>query len=82
MTQSGPNFSENTDLSEILFIARKRAEKESPGRTAYISLWRNPRSIHEAFDLANRIIHIDEPVTVEGSGPHYDSRGRAGNLAR
>jgi hypothetical protein len=51
-----PNFSENTDLSEILFIARKREHKEPPGRTTYINLWRNPRSIHEALDLANRIV--------------------------
>jgi len=63
-----PNFSENTDLSEILFIARKRSSKKPPGRTSYISLWRNPRSIHEALDLANRITHADVPVTVEGAG--------------
>jgi hypothetical protein len=62
------NFSENTDLSEILFIARKLKPKETPGRTTYISLWRNPRSIHEAIDLANRIVQIDAPVTIEGSG--------------
>ncbi len=63
-----PNFSENTDLSEILFIARKRSGKENKARTKYISLWRNPRSIHEALDLANRITHIDNVVTVEGVG--------------
>jgi hypothetical protein len=63
-----PNFSENTDLSEILFIARKRSGDERKARTTYISLWRNPRSIHEALDLANRITHEDEPVTVEGAG--------------
>ena len=63
-----PNFSENTDLSEILFIARKRAGDEPEARTKYISLWRNPRSIHEALDLANRITHADELVTVEGAG--------------
>lgn len=63
-----PNFSENTDLSEILFIARKLKPKETPSHTTYISLWRNPRSIHEAIDLANRIVHIHEPVSVEGSG--------------
>ena len=63
-----PNFSENTDLSEILFIARKRSGEEPKARTEYISLWRNPRSIHEALDLANRITHADEPVTVEGAG--------------
>jgi hypothetical protein len=63
-----PNFSENTDLSEILFIARKRTGKKPAGRTSYISLWRNPRSIHEALDLANRINQVDVPVTVEGAG--------------
>jgi hypothetical protein len=63
-----PNFSENTDLSEILFIARKLDQEEQPGRTAYISLWRNPRTIHEALDLANRIIQLKEPVTIEGAG--------------
>ncbi len=63
------NFSENTALSEILFIARKRGEKEPLGRTTYINLWRNPRSIHEALDLANRITSItDAPVTIEGAG--------------
>jgi hypothetical protein len=73
------NFSENTDLSEILFIARKRAEKEPPGRTTYINLWRNPRSIHEALDLANRITHSDEPTTIEGSGL-TTVRGPSGKL--
>jgi hypothetical protein len=63
-----PNFSENTDLSEILFIARKRSGEKPHGRTNYISLWRNPRSIHEALDLANRIAHADGPVTIEGAG--------------
>lgn len=49
------NFSENTDLSEVLFIARKLKPKESAGPTAYVNLWRNPRSIHEALDLAARV---------------------------
>jgi len=73
------NFSENTDLSEILFIARKRASNEQPGRTTYINLWRNPRSIHEALDLANRITHTDEPVTIEASGI-TTVRGPSGKL--
>jgi type I restriction-modification system DNA methylase subunit len=50
-----PNFSENTDLSELLFIARRLAPKEKAGLTIYINLWRNPRSIHEALDHAARI---------------------------
>jgi type I restriction-modification system DNA methylase subunit len=50
-----PNFSENTDLSELLFIARRLPPKEK-GRnvTIYVNLWRNPRSIHEALDHAAR----------------------------
>lgn len=63
-----PNFSENTDLSEVLFIAKKRAEGEPAGRTTYVNLWRNPRSIHEALDLANRVVQVNAPVAVEDNG--------------
>jgi hypothetical protein len=62
------NFSENTDISEVLFIARRRKETEPPGRTVYINLSRNPRSIHEAIDLANRIVHVRDPVGIEDEG--------------
>jgi N-6 DNA Methylase len=62
------NFSENTDLSELLFIARKRSDGEPAGRTKYINLWRNPRSIHESIDLANRILQASDIATVEGEG--------------
>lgn len=50
-----PNFSENTDLSEMLFIARRLKAKEKAGNTVYVNLWRNPRTIHEALDFATRI---------------------------
>jgi hypothetical protein len=50
-----PSFSENTDLSEMLFVARRLAAKERAGTTIYANLWRNPRTIHEALDLATRI---------------------------
>jgi hypothetical protein len=50
-----PNFSENTDLSELLFIARRLEHGEKAGPTVYVNLWRNPRSIHEALDSATRI---------------------------
>lgn len=75
-----PNFSENTDLSEILFIARKLSSGEKPGPTIYINLWRNPRTIHEAIDLANRIEHLsDNAVSVEGKGV-TSIRGLSGKL--
>ena len=63
-----PNFSENTDLSELLFIARKLDIGERPGRTTCISLWRNPRSIHEAMHLANAIEHVGSVVGIEEAG--------------
>lgn len=50
-----PNFSENTDLSEVLFIARRLKEGEKAGATNYVNLWRNPRTIHEALDHATRV---------------------------
>lgn len=62
------NFSENTNLSELLFIARKLRRGERPGRTTCISLWRNPRSIHEAMHVANEIEHIPNVTPVEGVG--------------
>jgi hypothetical protein len=73
------NFSENTDLSEVLFIARKLDEGEAAGRTTFINLWRNPRSIHEAIDLANRIVHIDDQAQLEGAGISV-IRGPSGKL--
>jgi hypothetical protein len=63
-----PNFSENTALSELLFIARKLKSGEKAGPTKYINLWRNPRSIHEAMDLANRIEKCTNVVSVEATG--------------
>jgi hypothetical protein len=62
------NFSENTSLSEILFIARKLKPKEKAGETTYINLWRNPHTIYEAMDLAGRIAQHKSPVTVDGAG--------------
>ena len=62
-----PNFSENTDLSEVLFIARKRTKTED-ARTKYVNLWRNPRSIHEALDLATRIVDETSPVDIASTG--------------
>lgn len=59
-----PNFSENTDLSEVLLIARRLLPKEKAGTTAYVNLWRNPRSIHEALDHAARI--SDEIAAIKG----------------
>ena len=52
------NFSENTNLSEILFIARRLSNGERPTTTSYIKLWQNPRTIHEALDSASRMVNV------------------------
>jgi hypothetical protein len=67
-----PNFSENTDLSEIMFIARKLKRNEKPGSTSYINLWHNPRTIYEALDIADRVSEcldegLDAAATVRGA---------------
>ena len=49
------NFSENTDLSECLFVARKLKRGQKAGETRYVTLKKNPASIHEALDTASRI---------------------------
>ncbi|MCL2021126.1 MAG: N-6 DNA methylase [Betaproteobacteria bacterium] len=50
-----PNFSENTDLSELMFIARKRGRDEAAGDAIFVNLWHNPRTIYEALDVADRV---------------------------
>jgi hypothetical protein len=73
-----PNFSENTALSEVLFVARKRQKGDPQRDTLYVNLWRNPRTIHEALDLAQRIRHTN-PTSITGSG--YSSiQGTTGKL--
>jgi type I restriction-modification system DNA methylase subunit len=50
------NFSENTDLSECLFIARKLEDKEEPGKTILVVLHRKPNNVFEALTLSKQII--------------------------
>lgn len=52
------NFSENTNLSEVLFIARRLDNGEKSKDTIFMKLWRNPRTIHEALDCAARIAAV------------------------
>ncbi|PDT15755.1 hypothetical protein CO670_16225 [Rhizobium sp. J15] len=72
---SRTNFSENTDLSELLFVARKLKSGEKAGKTRYVTLKRNPTTIHEALDTASRISvalkEVDKTrntATIKGSG--------------
>ena len=51
------NFSDSTDLSEVLIIATRRSGKKVPGgrRIHYVNLWRNPAGITDANLMAQAI---------------------------
>jgi hypothetical protein len=54
------NFSENTDLSELLLVARKRRGTETNETTAsasvqFLNLWRNPKTGAEALALGEAV---------------------------
>ena len=72
-----PNFSENTDLSEIMFIAHKLKKNEQPGETIFVNLWHNPRTIYEAMDVAERIREC-KPASLDSNiiSSAIDSDGR------
>ena len=55
-------FSENTDISEMLVIARRHEIDEPTERpdTKFVLLTRNPGSSHDAVTLASKIANIDE----------------------
>lgn len=74
---SRTNFSENTDLSELLFVARKLKSGEKAGETRYVALKRNPTTIHEALDTASRIsVALDELDAKRKAASIKGSSGR------
>lgn len=64
------NFSDNTSLSEVLLVARKRRANESPGasRALCANLWRNPTNSFEALAAAQQLIEQDAPAVETGQG--------------
>ena len=71
------SFSENTDLSELLFIARrlKKGEQNEGLSTRFINLWRNPSNIGDALAVA-RLIQKTPSVDVTET----ESPSRVANL--
>ncbi len=51
------NFSENTSLSEVLLIARKKSGRED-GFTVFVSLWRKPRSESESIFIGTQLLEV------------------------
>lgn len=80
---SHTNFSENTELSEILFIARKLENEESQGSTHYVTLRRNPTTIHEALDLEARLLRAAHGIGGKvGSATIQSPSGALGEITK
>jgi len=68
------NFSENTDLSEVLIVARKTGDSPSATDTdcspVFVNLWKNPTTIVEALSIAHSLSSAAAPDIATGQGAH------------
>jgi len=66
------NFSENTDLSEILLVARKRGEDtdEPPLRSIVANLWRKPKNEMESVVVSGKLVELSRTLSSHSSA--YD----------
>lgn len=64
------NFSESTDLSEVLLVAAKKEtnEQEKPHSLTALNLWRNPTTSFEALAIANTLTANSAPDIETGQG--------------
>lgn len=52
------NFSENTSLSEVLLVARKRKRKSEIKYTTFVNIWRKPRSEIESIFVGSLLLDL------------------------
>lgn len=68
------NFSENTDLSEVLLIARQvdnpHATPPAEGDVVCLNLWKNPLTVVEALAVAYSVSRASPPGIASGQGAH------------
>jgi len=62
------NFSESTDLSEVMMVMRKSDAKDNPPPAVVINLWRNPTTIFEALTVASEVMRNGIPDLFAGQG--------------
>jgi len=65
-TNNGWNFSENTDLSEVLIVARKKRSGEESDYTFFVNLWKKPSNELESIYLGTQLKEL------YGSAKLYD----------
>ena len=58
------NFSENTNLSEILLVARKHGEEAegTPAKTIIANLWRKPRNEMESIVVSGKLVELSKTL--------------------
>ena len=63
------NFSDSTDLSEVLLIATRRSTSggDVEHRTTFVNLWQNPAGVLDAHRMA-RAVTDTTPANVEDTG--------------
>ena len=59
---NGWNWSENTNLSEVLLVARKLQEGEPPAKALLVNFWRKPQNHLEALVTSSETIQIRDTV--------------------
>ena len=66
------NFSENTDLSEILFVARKHTGKEDepPIKTIIANLWQKPANEMESIVVSGKLVELNKTLLSQSTA--YD----------
>lgn len=66
------NFSKNTDLSEVLVVARKldsgRPQNADTSSAVCLNLWRNPSTAVETLGIAHSLSYGDPPDIEHGQG--------------
>ena len=63
------NFSENTNLSEVLVIATKCAsENDETDSTVCVNLWHNPRNSIESLAIARQLERGNSPDVLDAQG--------------
>lgn len=65
------NFSESTDLSEVLLIARKNngdKTKNHKNKVTAVNLWRNPTTAFDALAVAHVLLRDTPPDLLSGQG--------------
>ena len=58
----GWNWSENTDLGEVIIISRKTQKQMTDREIIYINIFKKPRDAEESLYLANNIIQTREKL--------------------